>query len=60
MMKSLLERWLFHRIKWEKIKEGQQVLIKLRAYPFEEYEIIRRGITYLTEVPNKAWWPTLK
>jgi hypothetical protein len=36
-----------------KIKEGQQVLIKLKAYPFEEYGMIRGRITYITEVPNK-------
>jgi len=37
-----------------KIKEGQQVLIKLKAYPFEEYGMIRGKITYITEVPYKG------
>jgi HlyD family secretion protein len=36
-----------------KIKEGEQVLIKLKAYPSEEYGMIRGRITYITEVPNK-------
>jgi len=37
-----------------KIKEGQQVLIKLKAYPFEEYGMIRGKISYITEVPFKG------
>jgi hypothetical protein len=36
-----------------KIKEGQRVLIKLKAYPSEEYGMIRGRITYITEIPNK-------
>jgi len=36
------------------IKEGQQVLIKLKAYPFQEYGMIRGKITYITEVPYKG------
>ncbi len=36
-----------------KIKEGQQVLIKLKAYPFEEYGMISGKIKNLAEVPNK-------
>jgi len=37
-----------------KVKEGQQVLIKLRAYPFEEYGLIKGKIKYITGIPNKA------
>lgn len=36
-----------------KIKEGQQVLIKLKAYPFEEYGMIGGKIKNIAEVPNK-------
>lgn len=36
-----------------KIKEGQEVLIKLKSYPFEEYGIIRGNISYLSEIPYK-------
>jgi len=37
-----------------KIKAGQQVLIKLNAYPFAEYGMVRGKITYITEVPSKG------
>jgi multidrug efflux pump subunit AcrA (membrane-fusion protein) len=36
-----------------KVKEGQDVLIKLKSYPFEEYGILRGKIIYLAEVPYK-------
>jgi multidrug efflux pump subunit AcrA (membrane-fusion protein) len=36
-----------------KVKEGQQVLIKLKSYPFEEYGMIRGIISYISEVPYK-------
>jgi len=36
-----------------KIKEGQQVLVKLKAYPFEEYGMITGRIAYITEFANK-------
>jgi len=36
-----------------KVKEGQQVLVKLRSYPFEEYGMIRGKIEYISEVPYK-------
>jgi len=36
-----------------KVKEGQQVLIKLRSYPFEEYGMIKGRIKYISEVPYK-------
>jgi len=36
-----------------KVKEGQQVLIKLRGYPFEEYGMIRGRIKYISDVPYK-------
>jgi hypothetical protein len=35
------------------ITAGQQVLIKLKAYPFEEYGMIKGKIGYITDVPNK-------
>jgi len=34
-----------------KVKEGQEVLVKLRSYPFEEYGMIRGRIKYIAEVP---------
>jgi|GEM_PF-2430503 len=36
-----------------KVKVGQEVLIKLNAYPFEEYGIIKGKITYITGMPDK-------
>jgi len=36
-----------------KVKEGEQVLIKLRSYPFEEYGMIRGTIKSISEVPYK-------
>jgi hypothetical protein len=36
-----------------KIKEGQQVLVKLRSYPFEEYGMIRGKIDYISDIPYK-------
>jgi multidrug efflux pump subunit AcrA (membrane-fusion protein) len=36
-----------------KVKEGQEVLVKLKSYPFEEYGMIRGKIKYIAEVPYK-------
>lgn len=36
-----------------KIKEGQEVLVKLRSFPFEEYGMIRGKISYIADVPYK-------
>ncbi|MEN0053139.1 MAG: secretion protein HlyD [Mucilaginibacter sp.] len=36
-----------------KVKQGQQVLIKLRSYRFEEYGILKGRITYISDVPYK-------
>ncbi|ASU32977.1 HlyD family efflux transporter periplasmic adaptor subunit [Mucilaginibacter xinganensis] len=36
-----------------KVREGQQVLIKLKSYPFEEYGMIRGKIKYISDVPYK-------
>jgi multidrug resistance efflux pump len=36
-----------------KVKEGEQVLIKLHSYPFEEYGMIRGTIKSISEVPYK-------
>ena len=36
-----------------KVKEGQQVLVKLQSYPFEEYGMIRGKINYIADVPYK-------
>ena len=36
-----------------KVKVGQQVLVKLKGYPFEEYGMIRGEITYIADVPYK-------
>ncbi|MBB6130797.1 HlyD family secretion protein [Mucilaginibacter lappiensis] len=36
-----------------KIKEGQEVLVKLKSYPFEEYGMIRGRIGYIADVPYK-------
>ena len=36
-----------------KVKEGQQVLVKLKSYPFEEYGMIRGKIQYISDVPYK-------
>jgi multidrug resistance efflux pump len=34
-----------------KVKEGQEVLVKLRSYPFEEYGMLRGRISYIADVP---------
>ncbi|WP_299285994.1 HlyD family efflux transporter periplasmic adaptor subunit [uncultured Mucilaginibacter sp.] len=36
-----------------KVKENQEVLIKLHSYPFEEYGMIRGRISNINEVPYK-------
>jgi multidrug efflux pump subunit AcrA (membrane-fusion protein) len=36
-----------------KVKEGQEVLVKLKSYPFEEYGMIRGRINYIADVPYK-------
>jgi multidrug efflux pump subunit AcrA (membrane-fusion protein) len=36
-----------------KIRAGQQVLIKLKAYPYEEYGIMKGKIAYIAYVPFK-------
>jgi len=36
-----------------KVKKGQEVLVKLKSYPFEEYGMIRGKIKYIAEVPYK-------
>jgi len=36
-----------------KVKVGQQVLVKLRSYPFEEYGMIRGRIKYIADIPYK-------
>lgn len=36
-----------------KVKVGQEVLIKLKSYPFEEYGILRGHISQLSDVPYK-------
>ncbi len=36
-----------------KVKENQEVLIKLRSYPFEEYGMIRGRISSINDVPYK-------
>ena len=36
-----------------KVKEGQQVLVKLKSYPFEEYGMIRGKISYISDVPYR-------
>jgi len=36
-----------------KIKEGQEVLVKLRGYPFEQYGMIRGHISYIADVPYR-------
>ncbi|MDB5007352.1 MAG: hypothetical protein JWP45_1745 [Mucilaginibacter sp.] len=36
-----------------KVKEGQQVLVKLKSYPFEEYGMIKGTIKYIADVPYK-------
>ncbi|MFA6087771.1 HlyD family secretion protein [Mucilaginibacter sp.] len=36
-----------------KVKKGQEVLIKLKSYPFEEYGMLRGRISYLSDVPYR-------
>lgn len=36
-----------------KVKEGQEVLVKLKSYPFEEYGMVRGRINYIADVPYK-------
>ncbi|MFD0793408.1 HlyD family secretion protein [Mucilaginibacter litoreus] len=36
-----------------KVKEGQEVLVKLKSYPFEEFGMMRGKISYLSDVPYK-------
>jgi multidrug efflux pump subunit AcrA (membrane-fusion protein) len=36
-----------------KVKVGQQVLIKLQSYPYEEYGIVTGKLSYISEIPAK-------
>jgi multidrug efflux pump subunit AcrA (membrane-fusion protein) len=36
-----------------KVKEGQEVLVKLKSYPFEEYGMIKGRINYIADVPYR-------
>ena len=36
-----------------KVRERQEVLVKLKSYPFEEYGMIRGRIKYIADVPYK-------
>jgi multidrug resistance efflux pump len=36
-----------------KVKTGQEVLIKLKSYPFEEYGIVLGRISYIADVPYR-------
>ncbi|TWR24959.1 HlyD family efflux transporter periplasmic adaptor subunit [Mucilaginibacter achroorhodeus] len=36
-----------------KVRQGQQVLVKLRSYRFEEYGMLRGRISYIADVPYK-------
>jgi HlyD family secretion protein len=36
-----------------KVKEGEEVLVKLRSYPFEEYGMIRGRIKQIADVPYR-------
>lgn len=36
-----------------KVKVGQEVLIKLKSYPYEEYGMIRGRIRYLADIPYR-------
>ncbi len=36
-----------------KIKEGQDVLVKLHSYPYEEYGMLRGRIHHIADVPFK-------
>ncbi|MFC0513590.1 HlyD family efflux transporter periplasmic adaptor subunit [Mucilaginibacter angelicae] len=35
------------------VKEGQDVIIKLKAYPYQEYGIVKGKIAYITGIPVK-------
>ncbi|HTD40210.1 MAG TPA: HlyD family efflux transporter periplasmic adaptor subunit, partial [Mucilaginibacter sp.] len=36
-----------------KVKEGQEVLIKLKSYPFEEFGMLKGQIKYISDIPYK-------
>ncbi|MDO3627474.1 HlyD family secretion protein [Mucilaginibacter sp. BT774] len=36
-----------------KVKEGQEVLIRLKSYPFEEYGMLKGKLSHIAEVPYK-------
>jgi HlyD family secretion protein len=36
-----------------KVEAGQEVLIKLKSYPFEDYGILKGKIKYISEVPRR-------
>jgi len=36
-----------------KVRLGQQVLVKLKGYPFEEFGMIRGRIKYISDIPYK-------
>lgn len=36
-----------------KVKEGQQVILKLKGYPFEQFGILRGNIVFISDVPYR-------
>lgn len=42
-----------------KIKEGQEVLVKLKSYPFEEYGMLRGKISYLSDIPKDSMFTSV-
>ncbi|WP_243837332.1 HlyD family secretion protein [Mucilaginibacter gilvus] len=36
-----------------KVKKGQEVLVKLKSYPFEEYGMLQGKISYISDVPYR-------
>ena len=42
---------LIPQVKSSKVKIGQDVLIKVQSYPFQEYGYLRGKITYISDIP---------
>jgi len=44
---------LIPQVKSSKVKVGQDVLIKVQSYPYQEYGYLRGKINYISDIPIK-------
>jgi len=53
VIKTFLVKWQFLKNNMGRVKVGQEVLIKLKSYPFEEFGMLKGEIKYIADIPYK-------